>query len=769
VPLSLLERVAVVVLAHRGRAVVLLGAVFLLAAAGAKDLLVDMDTMAFFGSDDPEVPRLEAFKEFWGQDDARVIVLVEPDDGTLLTPARLRRLDAVTAALADDPGVLSALSVTTVPRLAAHAPGVLDMTPVGEAVPDADAPGWPAFRDRLLGHPLWVPYLLSADGRVAAIVVELDGAAADITAIRPLVFALRDILEGFNGQDGLRFHTAGIPAVRTDFFEQFFKDQARTVPAISVFMLLLMGLLFRRVHGVVAAMAAAAIPTAMVFGIMGWTGRTIGLLNQAYVTVLPVIAVADAIHLVSRFHEEVRRRAPPGKPLDPALRAEAIRAAVRRVGAACALTSLTTGIGFLSLYVAEMPVLREFGLYAALGIAFAYGAVLLIVPLVLSTARGAVPEGGREEAPTRVDRALRACADLTIRRPAAVLAVTAVVMVVFVGYGARVQVDNHLTGMLEEDHPTSRANRIADGELGGIIALEVDLQGAPGSMKDPDILRAMIRLEEWALARDDVRGVGSPGSWVATMQELTTGRREVPATARGVAQLLLLSEGAEGLTRMLDTSTYGRARVTLRVADEGGRVFERFSDAAAEAVAEQFDGLPVTAHVTGTAHVAYRGINNITEDLRNSVLLAFLTIALVIGLLFRSLRVTLICLVPNALPLIVGYGLLGAMGWLLDPLPAVTFTMALGIAVDDTIHLMVRFQEEIRAGKGRDEALRASVLHTGRAVFVTTVLLCAGFGVNVFSAFSAFVLFGALGSSVIFTALICDVLVLPSLLRLFWK
>ncbi len=768
-PPPLLERVAVAVLAHRVRVSLAIGAAFFVVVAGAKDLVVDMDTMAFFGSDDPEVPRLEAFKEYWGQDDAKVIVLVEPEEGTLLTPARLRRLDEVTSALAADPGVLSAQSVTTVPLLSAPAPGMIDTTAVGDALPDADDPEWPAFRDRLRDHPLWVPYLLSTDGRVGAVVVELDGAAADLTAIRPLVFALRGILDGFAGEEGLRFYTAGIPAVRTDFFEQFFKDQARTIPLISVFMLVLMGLLFRRVHGVVGAMVAAAVPTAMVFGLMGWTGRTVGLLNQAYVTILPVIAVADAVHLISRFHEEVRRRAPPGRPLDPALRADAIRAAVGRVGAACALTSLTTGIGFLSLYVADMPVLREFGLYAAAGIGLAYGTVVLAVPLVLSTARGAVPEGGRPEAPTRVDRLLTAAAGLTIRRPWVVLAGTAAVIAVFLGYGTRVQVDNHLTGMLEEDHPTSRANRIADEELGGIISLEVDIQGSDESMKDPGVLQAMIDLEEWALARGDVRGVSSPAGWVAEFHALTAGERRIPATTKGVAQLLLLGEGSDGLDRILDTTEYRRARMSLHVADEGGRVFERFSDAAAVAVAREFEGLPVTAHITGTAFVAYRGINNITEDLRDSILLAFLTIALVIGLLFRSLRVTLICLVPNALPLVVGYGLMGAMGWLLDPLPAVTFTMALGIAVDDTIHLMVRFQEEIRAGKDRDDALRAAVLHTGRAVVVTTILLCTGFGVNVFSAFTAFVIFGALGSSVIFTALLCDVLVLPALLRIFWR
>ena len=174
-------------------------------------------------------------------------------------------------------------------------------------------------------------------------------------------------------------------------------------------------------------------------------------------------------------------------------------------------------------------------------------------------------------------------------------------------------------------------------------------------------------------------------------------------------------------------------------------------------------------HLTGTAYVAYRGINRVTLDLRNSLTVAFVVIAIIIGLLFGDVRVALISLVPNALPLLAGYALLGAMGWLLDPTPAMVFTVALGIAVDDTIHLLVRAREELRRGRGLDQAIRLSVLHSGRAVVITTVILTLGFGMNALSSFPANRTLGALGAVIMFAALLCDLLVLPALLAAFGR
>ncbi len=764
------ERLARFVLRHRALTAATLIGLVLVTLGGAVKMQADFSAVAFYGSGDAEVAHLLDFKERWGADDSVVLILLEAPDGEdVVTPARLAAVVELTDLLERHPDVTSVASITATPRLVGDAPGLIDLQSVGQSIPatdDPDDPAWQAWRTRLLDHPVAVPMLLSADGAATALAVELDVDADDIASLRPTVQRVRADVAAFDGRASMDLITAGIPAVRTDFFEMIFEDQVRAVALISITVSLLLLLLFRRPHGLLVPGAAAVVPTVMVFGLMGWTGETIGILNQSYFTLLPVIAIADSIHMVSRFHEEARRLAPPGQRLSDEQRRTAIRRAVGRIGLACLLTSTTTAVGFASLQMADMPILRGYGLYAAVGIGFAYGTVLLILPLMLSWSRGAVPEATREGNFTAADRLLLACGRFSVRRAPLVFAVTALVIGLSIWFGTKVVVDNTLTGLLDAGHPTTIANRVADDRLGGILALEIDLVGPPDAMKDPAVLQALVDLDEWALAQDPYRTSSGPHRFASAFNQAVRGDHSIPRTRNEIAQLYLLGEGA-GLTEVIDLDDYCCGRAMIRIKDGGGIVTEERCEAVKTQLAERFDGLPVTARLTGTPYVAYRGINRVTSDLRDSLALAFVIVTLTILLLFRSPRVAGLALVPNALPLLVGYGTMGAMGWLLDPTPAVVFTVALGIAVDDTIHMVARWQEERRAGRRNGEAIEEAVLHTGRAVTVTTIVLIGGFGVNVLSSFPTMRIMGMLGATVVAVAWVADLFLLPALLSRF--
>jgi len=762
------DRLARFVLSHRAIVAAVLAALVLGVSAGAVRLQADFSAVAFYGAGDAEVDHLLDFKERWGADDSMLLVLVDAPAATggVLTPARMGALAELTDELERDRRVRDVASITTTPMLVGASPGGIDLTGAAEAMPKERGAAFDAWRERLLRHPLAVPFLLSADGSITALAVKLEVDADDIQSLRPIVADVRTLLEPYQGRDGLSIITAGIPAVRTDFFKMLLEDQIVAVALIAVIVSLLLLLLFRRIHGLVAPALAGAIPAVMVFGVMGWTGETIGILNQSYFTLLPAIAIADAIHMVSRFHEEARRRAAPGERLTAEQRQDAIRAAVASIGVACLLTSTTTAVGFGSLQMAGMPILRGFGLYAAIGIGLAYGTVLLIIPLVLSLSRGAVPEASRDGAHTAADRLLLWCADFAIERSSVVLAGALVVLALSAAGGSRVIVDNTLTGLLDEEHETTAANRVADERLGGILGLELDLVGPPGSMKDPAVLEALVALDTWALAQDDFRTSAGPHRFISAFNEAISGSPSIPASSTEIAQLYLLGEGA-GLEDVVDVYSYCCGRAMLRIKDIGGLNAEANCEATKAKAGELFAELPVTARLTGTPYVAYRGINRVTADLRDSLVLAFAIIAVTILLLFRSVRIAALCFLPNALPLAAGYGLLGAAGWLLDPTPAVVFTVGLGIAVDDTIHLVTRWREERRAGRGPTDAIRQSVLHTGRAVTITSVVLATGFAVNCLSSFPTMRVMGLLGAFVIVVAWLCDLFVLPALLARF--
>lgn len=332
------------------------------------------------------------------------------------------------------------------------------------------------------------------------------------------------------------------------------------------------------------------------------------------------------------------------------------------------------------------------------------------------------------------------------------------VVAVFTGFGTQVEVDNWLTGILPPENPVTLANGVLDEQLAGIIAVEYALEG---DLRSPDGLEALSEVAKDVRTLPEVRAVESPASVVMGASVLFGGPPAIPGDQAFVERIF---READEATREVLVGEHGR--LIVRTRDVGANAFAVLQEEINDKVIAPLSEAGIKARITGSAVVAYAGVNAVTTDLRNSLGFAFVVIAVVITLLFRSLRTGLISLVPNALPLVVGYGTLGLMGWDLDPGPAIVFTVALGIAVDDSIHFLARFREERGEGRAWTESIHRSVRHAGRAVFVTTVILCLGFGINVFSSFPSNRIFGAVGAIVIFTALLCDLFVLPALLQI---
>ena len=717
----------------------------------------------FFGQNDPAQETLQEYRKFWGSDDAFVLLLVEPVEGSLLTRQRIQALDDTRVLLEKSPEVRSVKSPTSIAMIESLSDGELDVQPVIDGMPDKDG-NWSEWTAHLLANPFLVPALIDAEGRRGAIIVEFAGDTDDAVEVVRKVDHLRDLLEAREGIAGLSYITAGVPAVRRDFFHSFFGD-IRVFGLIAFILAsLILFSIFRSFYGVVIPLAAAGIPVLMVFGVMGVLGESIGVLNQAFFTLLPAIAIADAIHLISRYREEQVKMGGNGLAETP------IKRALAHIGWTCLLTSVTTAIGFLSLQVASMPILHKFGTYAALGMIFGYVTVLFVVPVSLSFVKPTSGIQNDNRAWNRVEPLLGKVANVAIHSPIRVLLVTLIFVVGFIGFGTQVNLDNRLTSLLKDTHPTSQANLRVDDNLGGVLTLEFDMKIKPNdasmTITSPAILQAIDRLEETLNKEEAFRMCTSPATYIRSAHKAMMGERTIPESEEAISQLLLLMEGSDSIQNMLSLDRK-RGRMIVRMRDIGGKAFEQVVQRSQNAVDEIFGDLPVTVSATGTPSVAYRGTNRITSDLRNSLSFAFIVIAFLIGILFKNVRIALICLVPNALPLLAGYGLMGAMGWYLQPSSALVFTVALGIAVDDTIHMMARYREGLVAGMSNQEAIHNAVIRCGNAVLITSLVLCVGFGVNMLSAFQQMTVLGALGTIVIFAALLCDVFVLPALLSLF--
>lgn len=741
--------------------------------AGVALLEADFSARAFFAGDGVGLAALDEHQSRWGADDAMLVVTVVAKEGSLLERERLDAVARLGGAIASVEGVSRALGMhnVLVPRREGE---VLAFRSIRDALPDESTPEGKeaarAFRAQLLHDPMVVPTALSSDGKATGIAVELGVPPDDIAAVRPVVEALEALFAEHEGNAGLSLGLAGVPVVRAKMLELILWDQVSLVPLAFALMGLLLVLVFRRFHGVVLPLLVAAIPAILVMGVMGYTGEPVGVINQVYFTLLPVIAVSGGIHLLSRYYEEATRLGLRRDTLLPLDRETAVATALRYVGGACLFSYLTTVVGMLSLQTSSMPILRSFGFYSAAGVAFAWLTLIILVPLVLSLTRGRVldPDHGKNQ--EWANRWLERLAGFCLRFPKSVLAGAFVIIAVSLGLGNLVVIDNSVSGMLRPDHPTTVAGRIVDDQLLGLISLEVGLAGDAGAFDDPAVVTATLALEDELRALEGVRMVQGPGGFVKRTHEALTGEAGVPESRELLAQLAFLQDGSGFYSSVLSEDR-SHARVVVRTADVGGRRFAAIEQDIRDAV-ERYAARPevkaahLTPTVTGTASLQYGGVNRLAEDLRTSLVTSWIIILSVILLIFRSVRIALLSVLPNALPLITGYGLVGLLGWPLEPGPAVVFVIALGLSVDGTIHVLVRTAEEHRRGVGMDEAVRRALVYTGRPVIITSVILAAGFALNMLSSFPNNARVGALGAFVVLAALLGDLFLVPALLKL---
>jgi predicted RND superfamily exporter protein len=357
------------------------------------------------------------------------------------------------------------------------------------------------------------------------------------------------------------------------------------------------------------------------------------------------------------------------------------------------------------------------------------------------------------------------CAVVTVRYPRQCVGGALLVAGLSVWGGSYVSVNTKVTQTFYDSHPTTQANYLVDDHLGGVLAYEFDLVGEPGTFDDPRALEALRLAGERAEASEGIRTSVSVATVLQGTSVLVGGPDAIPDNASMVQRLYKVNADS-GVLGALVTADRDRARLLVRSVDSGAIDFLALGDRLDGLVRQELEPLGIEVHQTGSSFVAYRGMSRVTSDLRDSLIAAFGVIGLVIAVLFRDVALGFLSLLPNMLPLMIGYGFMGVVGWRLEAAPAVVFTIAVGVSVDSAIHVIARFREEREQGRSTDEAVRESIFHSGRAVMITAIILSIGFAANIHSSSPATASFGRIGTLIILAALLSNLLVLPAMLKL---
>lgn len=670
----------------------------------------------------------------------------------------LRHIDSLTTAIEAKPGVESVLSLANVPFLD-RVGSDLRAEPVYDADLTSDA-----LTRRILNQPFLRGLLISEDSTATMMMVRIEPAFNNRPERIDLVDEIEVAANDLPGEVAL----AGFPYLRT----QYARRVTREAPLFTVLALLIslafLFMTFRAWRAIVLPTLIVGLGIIWTFGLMAVFNQKLNIVTAVLPALIVIIGMANVIHLTTKFFDQY---------LIEQSRREAMIETLRTVGVATFLTSLTTAIGFAVLMLSGNRLLEGFGGFAAVGIMILYGLSITLIPIAYMRARPPRSDIASLATHDRFADYFDAKARLTSRYSRGIVVTAAVFVVLGVVGVTRISTDIFVFADFYPDDPLRRNLSVFEEKFGGVLPMEVVIESdRPGRFKTLGAMRNIDELEQ-QLARFEPVGMafsavdlvklgnqayfgGNPGAYrLPSGYELPFLQSALDRFLGGHSENDLIAN----LPLFID-STYSRARIYLGVADIGTEQMNVLADTVRTLTASAFSGEEYEVIVTGTAIVSTRSGESLVRNLIISLTVALLVISVLMAFLFRSSALTLISLAPNVIPLLLVGGAMGFAGITLKPSTALIFSLAFGIAVDDTIHFLAKYRVHRRHGMDRDGAVRKTLGETGKAILFTSLVLMGGFLVFTLSSFGGTVNMGALTALTLAVAMLANLFLLPALL-----
>jgi len=759
--MSFRRRVIVWILGHRYLVLFALAGLTVLFAAPLRHLQVAQSETQELSGDDPDVVYFNGFQERFDTAEL-MVVLVEADD--LFSADALRTLRVVTEEIQSLSRVRNAFSLANAVRMA-ETDGEFEAELFLDTIPTS-AQELQRKRAEALGNSGWVRNFVSADGSLASINVMLAALAEDSSDRITVVDNVQGILEQHQ-RPGIRFSVTGISPLVRDMRTCVGRDVRNFLWLTPLLIVVLLFLTFRTLPGVAIPMIVIVTAVIWTLGLFAASGRALGMATAMVPTLIAVICLSDVIHILSHYYELVPRHRDYR---------DALVSAMEHMLGACFMTSITTAAGFASMVISPIRTIREFGLTAAAGILIAYLLAAALAPVLLSF----LPRAGRRlregRSPQGLARLL-AWAGNTTRGRQRLLPVLILLLVVACAAGiSRLRVETQLSGFLPDSAPSVRALARLQEKMAGFGSLEVGVDGAAGVFREPWALAELLKLQAFLESRAEIDKVFSFAEILGEMHKTRAGGARLnylPDDKGKIAEYILLlsiSDQPE-LMRAFVSEDYASARVMARMrAVTTKQQMQLLADVEAFAAAQPDPRLQV--HTTGVSKLYATQITALVRSQLLTLIVTSFVIALLLAVHLRSVRVALISMIPNLLPVLTTLGMMGLAGISLNLSTVMISCIALGIAVDDTIHFLVRYRRETRSGADIAEAMRRTVANTGRAMVFTSLVIAGGFALFILSGFGPNRHFGILMAFTMAAALVADLVLLPFLIRAFkieWK
>ncbi|EGR0311666.1 MMPL family transporter [Vibrio parahaemolyticus] len=743
---------------------VLLATIFLIIVAtiGGKNLYFRGDYDIFFDGTNKQLLAFDEIQTTFAKTDNLAIVIA-PEDGDIFTPQTLSLIQKITVDAWQVPYSSRVDSIANYQHTEAFEDDLLVedlLYSEYELTPERIS----KVKSIALSEPVLKSALVSEKGDVTVVNITVQLPEMDKTAeVEEVVSSINAMIDRYQrAYPDVTFHKAGIIAMNYAFMTAAQDDSSTLVPTMLVVILVFLTIMLRSILSVIATLIVIIGSVMATMGISGWAGMFLSTATVNVPTLIMTLAVADCVHVIATMRQSMK---------NGFTKVQSIERSIALNFVPILITSVTTAIGFLMMNMSDSPVLRDFGNLSALGVMVACFLSVTLLPALLKLLPIHVKMEMSQDQKHFMDR----LGDFVVSQRRALLPLSVAVIVVCASLIPLNKVNDESVEYFGQRNEFRQAADFMEERISGMTNISIAIKtNESQGIAAPDFLNTIGEFSSWLRDQPETDHVATLADVYKRLNKNMHGDDEayylLPQERELAAQYLLLYEMS--LPYGLDLNNQinvdkSSIKMVLTVANLGSvelvdlenRIYQWFTEHAPQYQVVASSPSLMFAHI---------GETNMASMLSTLPITLVLISALLIFAL-RSVRLGLISLMPNIAPAVIGFGLWALISGEINLGLSVVVTLTLGIVVDDAVHFLSKYQRARREGQTAEQAVRYAFHTVGRALWITTVVLVAGFSVLAMSSFRLNADMGQLSAIVIFIALIVDFLFLPTLLMLFDK
>ena len=713
-------------------------------------LYIDITPEGLMAADTPERAFFESIQAEYGDDNISLIII---RDDEIQDPENLKKIARLVNQLYSLEFVRYVESLYSARYIKVVNDSVISQ-PFLDPLPKTPEESAQIFK-QAIGNPLVGRNLISDDGRTLALNIYLDDLSLGDNRDVYITQAIDNVLQYYDAEFE-EVYQFGLPYVRSVLEKDIFDEQVLLIPQAFLVLIVVLLIVLRNLNAGLVPVLTSMVSIIWLLGVMALLDIPLTLITAIVPILLIIIGSTEDVHLISEYL--LAKKA--GKD-----RSAAIKTMAYRKGFASLMTFVTSWFGFASVALNPLEVLRDFSIVASCGLLFNYLITMMLVPAWLCLF------GSRKSRRLETGRALKLLTPalnlicyIVRKRKTATLVILAGVTIVFLYGSSQIRLNNNIMSYFDDDAPIKVRYRDVAQELAGVETLMVVLDaGIEDTFLHSKYLEQLNDLARYIESIENVDKASSFADYIAIMNSAVndTGAIELPDDNFVLSELSIFIDKDE--VRPYIDQDFTRAVIRVRHHIGSSYVFNQAMESIQAYMDEHIDP-SIEVRITGDSYLINKAADDMVSAQGKSLMLILFIIFVVISLIFVNIQAGLLSIIPNVFPIVVMFGVMGFTGIPLDTSTAMIAAIALGVIIDDTMHFMVRYNQELNDIYEEESAIAKTIRAEALPIMSTSVALALGFLVMTQSDFLPFIYFGALSALVIVVALVSEFILTPILL-----